>query len=206
MSNGYVAILEDYGLSHGEFDAIIQETEPGNGGRILVPWYVGERTPDLPHATPVYFGFESDDSSVQVMCRAVLEGHVLNLWNGFSKMPVDPAEIRLTGGLAESPSWCQMIADVFGAEAVPVMGEGAAMGAAIHAAWVWSKETGSCSSLGEIAGSFVLLDEGKRKRPDPVHADAYRVVRRLFKAVSERARGLECEDPLELRAELLSLG
>jgi xylulokinase len=205
MSNGYVALLEQYGLSHTEFDEIIGQTEPGNCGRVLVPWYGGERTPDLPDATPVYFGFGPGDFNARVLCRAVLEGHVLNLWNGFSRMPVEPVEIRLTGGLAGSPSWCQMIADVFGADAVPVRGEGAALGAAVHAAWVWSKESGASSSMEEIAEPFVVVEEEKRRRPDPAHAEVYGIVRRLFRAVSERARGLECEDPFALRAELLSL-
>jgi len=98
-----------------------------------------------------------------------------------------------------------MIADVFGAETVPVKGEGAALGAAIHAAWVWSKESGSGLSLGEIAEPFVAPEEKERKKPSPEHAEVYGVVRRLFRAVSERARGLECEDPFALRTELLRL-
>jgi xylulokinase len=140
MANGYDALRSQYDLSHEEFDTVVENTPLGNRGRILLPWYMGERTPDVPLAAPLYFGFQVSDFEPPLLCRAALEGHVLNLFDGFARMPVTPREIRLTGGLARSASWSQTIADVFQAETVPVEGEGAALGAAIHAAWVWEKE------------------------------------------------------------------
>jgi xylulokinase len=205
MANGYNAVLETFGLTHEEFDAAVQEAPPGNEGRVLVPWYEGERTPDLPLAAPLYFGFGVSDFEPRALCRGVLEGHVLNLYEGFTRMPVTPSEIRLTGGLANSPSWCQTIADVFEAETVPVRGEGAALGAAIHAAWVWYRETGDERPLAEVAGTFVVLDEGRRKRPDPRHRAAYGLLKRIYRALACRARGLEGEDPFALRRDLLAL-
>ncbi len=133
MSNGYNHVLKQFGLTHQEFNHVVQKTNAGNSGRLLLPWYVGERTPDLPAASPVYFGFGLDDFTKEILCRAVLEGHVLNLYDGFRRMPVKPREIRLTGGLSKSEAWCQAIADFFEAEAVPVEGEGAALGASHHA-------------------------------------------------------------------------
>ncbi len=135
----------------------------------------------------------------------MLEGHVLNLYEGFTRMPVTPREIRLTGGLANSPSWCRTIADVFDAETVPVRGEGAALGAAIHAAWVWYREAGRERLLAEVAGPFVVLDETRRTRPDPLAQPTYRLLKRVFRALSLRARGLEGEDPFILRRDLLAL-
>lgn len=205
MSNGYNALLERFGLSHDEFDAMVQAAPPGNDGRLLIPWYDGERTPDLPHAAPLYFGFGLSDFEPRVLCRAVLEGHVLNLYEGFTRMPVRPREIRLTGGLSSLPSWCQVIADVFAAETVPVRGEGAAMGAAIHAAWVWYREAGRERPLAELAEPLVVPDEERRCRPDPEYGETYDLLRRLYAAFSRRARGLAAADPFELRRDLLSL-
>jgi xylulokinase len=206
MANGYNAVLERYGLSHEEFDVIVKRTPPGNGGRVLIPWYEGERTPDLPLAAPLYFGFGLSDFVPEILCRAVLEGHVLNLYEGFTRMPVKPREIRLTGGLASSPSWCRTIADIFEAETVPVHGEGAALGAAIHAAWVWYREAGRERTLAELAEPFVLLDEARRQRPDPERWPIHRALKRLFRALSRRVRGLEGEDPFELRRALTTDG
>ena len=205
MANGYNTVLEEFRLSYEEFDDLVQRTPPGNRGRVLVPWYDGERTPDLPLAAPLYFGFALSEFEPETLCRAVLEGHVLNLYDGFTRMPVVPREIRLTGGLSSSASWCQTIADIFEAETVPVQGEGAALGAAIHAAWVWYREAGDERPLARVAAPFVVLDEARRKRPEPEHRSAYGLLKRLFQALSRRARGLDGEDPFELRRDLVML-
>ena len=76
-------------------------------------------------------GFGVDDFTKEILSRAVLEGQILNLYDGFRKMPVKPKEIRLTGGLAQSEVWCQTIADVFETETVPVEGEGGCIGSCI---------------------------------------------------------------------------
>jgi xylulokinase len=203
MANGYDSLLHQFGLSHEEFDGLVGRTAPGSGGRIIVPWYEGERTPDVPLATPAYFGFvEFGDFAAETLCRAVLEGHVLNLHHGCTRLPVSPREIRLTGGLSASPSWRQAIADVFGADAVPVRGEGAALGAAIHAAWIWQRERGAPTPLPEIAAPFVTLDEACRARPVPQHQRTYELVRRLYAALVARLRGTSGEDPFALRTQL----
>ena len=205
LANGYNHLLEKYNLSHDDFNKIIQKTRAGNSGRMLIPWYTGERTPDLPQAAPVYFGFALDDFNKEILCRAVLEGHVLNLYNGFQRMPVEPKEVRLTGGLSKSEAWSQMIADVFEAEVAPVVGEGAALGAALHAAWVWFKESGESYSIKEIVDPFVTLDESKRKKPIQANIEVYKIQKQLFHALSRRLQGQEGEDPFSLRTDLSTI-
>jgi xylulokinase len=133
----------------------------------------------------------------------MVEGHVLNLYEGFTRLPVSPTEIRLTGGLSNSPAWCQTIADVFGTDAVPVRGEGAALGAAIHAAWVWEREEGTGRTLAEVSTPFVILEEAARRRPNPDDGRRYGMLRRLFRSLSRRIRGMEAEDPFDLRLEMI---
>jgi xylulokinase len=210
MANGYDALREEFELSHGEFEAFAGQAPVGNEGRLLLPWYEGERTPDLPLAAPLYFGFGMGEFEPRYLARAVLEGHVLNLFDGFERMPVMPREIRVTGGLSRSHAWCQVLADVFQAETVPVRGEGAALGAAVHAAWVWKKETGrslgagaDMAALKELARRFVALHEEGRARPDPEDRSRVLLLRRLFRALSRRAQGQEAEDPFHLRQNLL---
>ena len=204
MANGYDTLLGQFGLSHAAFDQLVQRTPPGNRGRVLIPWYVGERTPDLPHAAPLYFGFELADFGPEALARAVLEGHVLNLYDGFARIPMVAREIRLTGGLSKAPSWCQAVADIFDVDVVPVEGEGAALGAAIHAAWVWYREVGDPRTLDQVAHSFVVLDETRRSRPDPSRQPVYRHLKRLYRALGRRVRGLDGEDPFEVRRMLLA--
>ncbi len=105
LANGYNEILKLYNLSHQDFTEIIRKSPVGNNGRMIAPWYVGERTPDVPNGTPVYFGFALNDlNQKEVVCRGVLEGHLFNLYDGFKRMPVNPSEIRLTGGISRSGS------------------------------------------------------------------------------------------------------
>ncbi len=205
LANGYNQILTQYGLTHEKFNQIVLETKPGNSGKLLIPWYSGERTPDLPHAAPVYFGFGLEDFTKEILCRAVLEGHVLSLYDGFRRMSLDTEEIRLTGGLSQSQTWCQTIANVFEAETVPVEGEGAALGAALHASWVWLKENGKPHSIQNVVAPFVVLDEKRRKKPETEHIAVYRAMKQLFHALSLRLRGQNGENPFSLRIDLTSL-
>ena len=61
MANGYNDFLSTNSLSHTQFDELISITPPGNQGKLLIPWFDGERTPDIPLATPLYFGFRTGD-------------------------------------------------------------------------------------------------------------------------------------------------
>ncbi len=202
LANGYEALLEQHDLDHEGFGRLIEKTLPGNAGRLLLPWYTGERTPDLPLAAPLYFGFALSDFRPEILARAVLEGHVLNLYEGFRRLPVEPDEIRLTGGLARSDTWCQAIADIFATEAVPLEGEGAALGAALHAAWVWMKENGESIPLEELTAPFVIKNEARRKRPRERSRTACALQRRLFHALAQRAQGKPGEDPFVLQERL----
>ena len=204
LANGYNALLKHFALSHDDFNAIVAQSKPGHQGRLLIPWYVGERTPDVPIGSPVYFGFDIADFTRENLCRAVLEGHILNLYDGFRKMPIQAKEIRLTGGLAQSPAWCQTIADIFEAETVPVEGEGAALGAALHAAWVYRKEAGEKIGLTDLVKPYVIMREEKRCRPNREHVALHRVQKEAYRALSERVRGKRSDqDPFALRETLI---
>lgn len=194
LANGYEAILKQYKLSHDKFEKIIKETKPGNGGRILIPWYEGETTPDLPEAAPIYFGFELNDFTREKLCRAVLEGHIMNLYEGFLKLPVKPKEIHLTGGLSKSEVWRNTIANIFNCEVVPVLGEGAALGAALHAGWSFFKD----KDIKEIVDPFIIFDENSRVKPDPSVVEIYSEFKNLYLSVSKNIRGLKGSNPFIL--------
>ena len=203
LANGYDEVLRLFNLSHDDFVTIINQTCPGNKGRLLIPWFIGERTPDLPLAAPVYVGFQLADFNAEILSRAVLEGHILSFYDGFTRMGMNPAEIRLTGGLSKSEAWRQCIADIFATEVVPVEGEGAAMGAALHAAWVWTNEETQGESLSGIVSDFVRVDEKRRAKPDPQAVKIYERQKRLYKSISSPFKTNEKGSPFELRSELL---
>ncbi|MCX6130087.1 MAG: FGGY family carbohydrate kinase, partial [Proteobacteria bacterium] len=100
LANGYNQFLEQQQLSHEDFEELIKHSPAGNQGRVLIPWFAGERTPNLPHASPVFFGFGLADFTQAFLARALLEGHVLNLYEASLSLPIKPNVIHLTGGLA----------------------------------------------------------------------------------------------------------
>lgn len=205
LANGYNDILKIYGISHAEFSDIVKLSPVGNNGRLIVPWYQGERTPDVPLGAPTYFGFGlADLTKKEAVCRGVLEGHLLNLYDGFKRMPVKPSEIRLTGGISRSVAWREAIANMFNAETVAVEGEGAAMGAALHALWVHENERGRAVSLAEVVAPYVKLDESTRVKPNAQDAATYQTLSREFSALSARLRNhATTDDPFRLRKELV---
>lgn len=204
MANAYNRMRDQFSLSHEAFTQIVRKTTPGNGGRLILPWYEGERTPDVPNAAPLYFGFDLDEFTKEYLCRGVLEGHVLNLYEGVRRLPLQVREIRLTGGLSRSAAWCQTIADIFEAEAVPVEGEGAALGAALHAAWVWGRENGVPRQIDDVINPFIRLDESRRCRPVPEHVAVHRKQKEVFRALSARVRGKLGGDPFVLHYRFMN--
>jgi xylulokinase len=86
-----------------------------------------------------------------------------------------------------------------------VEGEGAALGAALHAAWVWFKENGKPHSIQDVVSPFVVLNEKRRKKPETEHLPVYRVMKQLFHALSLRLRGQKGDDPFSLKMELSTL-
>ena len=203
MAGGYNTFLKENGLSHSNFNELLSFTRTGNEGKFIVPWFDGERTPDLPNAAPIYFGFGIDELSKEFIARGLIEGHVMNLYQGFKKMPVNPEFIHLTGGLARSESWVQMIADVFECTAVPISGEGAALGAAIHAAWVCENEAGNHTKIHDLAMPFIDYDEKMRRTPNEKNARLYKKLLPVFESVCNRFRGIKSEDPFLLNKQFM---
>ncbi|MHA1611679.1 MAG: xylulokinase [Promethearchaeota archaeon] len=197
MANGYDDLLRHFSLSHSEFDQLISQTPIGNDGRILIPWYEGERTPDLPHAKPIYFGFKISDFNPIRLARAVLEGHIMNLYSGFQKLPIKPTEIRLTGGLAKSSSWQFAISNIFNTPTVYLEGEGAAFGAALHALWSHDKTF----EIQEITRNFISFDQSTRIQPDPDAVSQYKKVFEVYQSLARRMIVSQGASPFDLSAK-----
>ena len=172
-----------FGWDHAAMDRAVASAPAGAGGLFLLPYLEGERTPSLPDASGVLFGLNGSTLNSGHLARAAMEGVTLGLNYGLMrlrKLGVTPSEIRLTGGGAKSPVWRQIMADIFG---VPVVGiaadEGAALGAALQAAWTWQNENGARTTLASLCARAVSLDESTRCRPDRKALVRYRAIQHL---------------------------
>jgi xylulokinase len=158
-----------FGWDHAQLDAAVSSTPPGAGGLIFLPYLNGERTPNLPRGRGVLYGLTPANMQPAFVARAVMEGVTLGLaysLNRFRGLGVRPAEIRLTGGGSRSRAWRQICADVFN---LPVFAletsEGAALGAAIQAAWTDHAVHGKAGSLRELTERLVRPDPATRAEP-----------------------------------------
>jgi xylulokinase len=98
-----------------------------------------------------------------------VEGVTLGLAYGlrrFKDLEIVPAEIRLTGGGSKSAVWRQIATDVLGVPTVALkVTEGAALGAAIHAAWTYCQVKGKPISLEKLVDDLVLVEKKTRVEP-----------------------------------------
>lgn len=170
-------VRERFNLSHEALAQAVASIPAGNDGLLLIPFFEGERTPNSPNGTGVYFGLREQTFTIPHFARAAMEGTTLGLnygLNRFRGLGITPQEIRATGGGAKSAIWRQIMADVFNAEVVcTVSEEGAAVGAAIQAIWAFHKQQNTPSKIEDLCDRYLALDESTRAKPNAENAALY---------------------------------
>jgi xylulokinase len=138
FTNGSLArekVMKTCEVSMQFFDhGALEQTEPGNQGKLMLPYFSAESTPLVLSPATVY-NFDPAQASAAELCRCILESQACTMrlhsaWTGkgFS-------HIRLTGGASKSIGFRQILADVFQAEIQTVtVSNSAGLGAAIRAA------------------------------------------------------------------------
>ena len=167
-----------FGWSLADLERAAAGVPAGSDGLTLLPYLDGERTPNLPRGTGVYFGLDRRTLAQGHLARAAIEGTTLGMNYGLrrlSALGIRPREIRLTGGGARSPLWRQVAADIFGVPVVAMaQDESAALGGALQAAWCDSPGRGSGPALAALCARSVSVDESTRCAPDRKRAALYR--------------------------------
>jgi D-xylulose kinase len=133
------AIAGLLGVNHDELAELALAAEPGAGGAVLVPYFEGERTPNLPDATATLAGLTLASTTRPNLARAAIEGMLCGLAAGVSavaELGVEAKRILLIGGAAANPAVQTIAGQVFPVPVqVPKPGEYVADGAARQAAW-----------------------------------------------------------------------
>ena len=128
------------GVSLAELGELALSAPEGADGLTLVPYFEGERTPNLPDATGSLHGLTLSNYKPANLARAAIEGVVGSLADGLSALQaqgVEAQRIILVVGGAQSESVQQVAASAFGLPVfVPKPGEYVADGAARQAAGV----------------------------------------------------------------------
>lgn len=127
-------------VDHTELSRLALAAEPGASGLTLVPYFEGERTPNLPDATAALTGMTLASTTRENLARAAVEGMLSGLGAGLQALRALDVPLRravLIGGGAQSQAVREIAPAVFGIPVeVPAPGEYVALGAARQAASV----------------------------------------------------------------------
>lgn len=126
------------GVDHEELSRLALAAEPGAGGLALLPYFEGERTPNLPEATATLSGMTLTSTTRENLARAAVEGMLRGLGAGVGALRELGVPLRraiLVGGAAQSEAVRTIAPDILDLPVhTPEPGEYVALGAARQAA------------------------------------------------------------------------
>jgi xylulokinase len=165
------------GIDTPHFDATLAEVEAGSDGLIMLPFFTGERTPNLPKASASLLGLTAHNCTRGHMLRATVEGATYAMRFGLdelTRLGIEASEIVLTGGGSKSPAWRQIVADIC---QLPVtllaQDEGASFGAALQALWVLQRQSNKSIGIETVTGEHLAGRPDACRKPDAVNTRRY---------------------------------
>ena len=173
-----------------DFESQIARAARGAGGILTLPFFNGERTPNLPNAKGCIVNLDAQNARSENLLRSAVEGVTFALRFGIdelSRLGIGTSEIVLTGGGVKSATWRQLVADICDTPVIVLEPEeGAAFGAALQAMALL--ESGSGHSLEALVRDHLVRDEARCCEPQSTavafYAEAYHDYQRAVRAVS----------------------
>lgn len=160
------------GFDVREFDGRAEKAPIGSEGLMMLPFFNGERVPDLPEGKGILFGMTPDNVKAENIARATLEGVTFEFLLGleaFRENGIAVDSIILTGGGSKSPFWRQLVADMSGCPVrVPVSSEAAALGSALQGIWLMKG-----GEIADVVSENIAFDDSKSALPDKGNHEKY---------------------------------
>ncbi len=159
-----------------------ETAKPGAGGVIFLPYLDGDYTPNNdPNARGCFVGMGTSTTKADLL-RATLEGvafSILDNINLIRELGGNLDEIVLSGGIAKSSLWLQIIADVTGCTvSLPEETEGTAFGGALVAGF----GVGIYESIETAVKQTVKIRRGVCL-PDPKNHELYKEMFGIYKSL-----------------------
>ena len=168
---------------YGILDDYAAKVEPGSEGLLFFPYMMGERTFGTAYARGVFFGM-SLRSNKGAISRAIMEGVTFELRRALEAIQAAGnrvAEVRTTGGGAQSALWSQIKADIYQKPVVTFqVFEGSVLGAAILAG------VGAGAYPDERSGAEQTIHLGPTFQPDDSAKARYDYLFDMFKDMHDR--------------------
>ncbi|MCJ8338243.1 MAG: xylulokinase [Pseudomonadales bacterium] len=184
LTNVTASVQKLMNVSHSELDELLANTSIGAGGLMMLPFFNGERTPDLPQAKGSLLGIDEQNLNAGNLCRAAVEGVSLGLKYGYHLLQqngLSAQQIRLIGGGSNSPQWLKMIADMLNVPVVvPAENEAAALGAALQAQWSYQTNNNNHSELADICDNGVKFSKSSITEPNIENVERYQELFNLY--------------------------
>ena len=131
-------------MDFDELDRLALSAPAGAEGLTLVPYFDGERSPNLPGAAGALHGITTRNLNAANVARAAVEGLLSSMAYCIEKISaqgVDVQRIILVGGGARSEAVRRIAPAIWAAPVhVPTPAEYVALGAARQAAWTLSRQ------------------------------------------------------------------
>ena len=173
------------------FEEQVSLAPRGSNGVITVPFFNGERTPNLPNAKGCVIGLDSKNTRPENLLRSAVEGATFALRFGIdelSQLGVETEEIVLIGGGANSNSWRQIVADICNTPvSVLKNSEGAAFGAALQAGGILEEDRTDFSAM---VKQHMDLDRARSCEPQSSAASFYADIYDDYQGAVEKVSAL----------------
>lgn len=183
FQNGGLArerVRDAHGLDWDGFARALRGTPPGNGGRMMLPWFEPEITPAVFATGARRFGLAPEDAAGNV--RAVIEAQMLAMARHAAWMGDRLAAIHATGGGAANDEILQVMADVHAADVFRVeAGNAAALGGALRALHGAALAAGAPMDWPDVVAG-IAAPAAPVARPDPGRVAIYRALRPVHAA------------------------
>ena len=169
--------------THELVSELVEEAPAGSEGLIFLSYLTGERAPHWnSEVKGVFFGLTLQHERKHLV-RAVMEGVMFQMYavqRTLEEVTGEPAEVRATGGFANSPVWRQIMADVFRREiSFPNSYESSCWGAALLS----MKALDAIDSL-DVANEMTRIPT--KHQPEEEAAATYKDLMEIFTRLYER--------------------
>lgn len=138
------AVARMLNVDFAEFDGLALSASPGAEGLTLVPYFEGERSPNLPEAAGALHGVTTRNLVPANVARAAVEGLLASMAYCLEKISAQGVDVRrliLVGGAMRSEAVRRIAPAVWGRPVdVPEPAEYVALGAARQAAWTLTQQ------------------------------------------------------------------
>jgi xylulokinase len=159
------AVCKEYDLDWDQFTRALKETQPGNNGALMLPYFDPEIVPKVP--TPHVVRHQLDVNDAAANARAVIEAQALSSKIHARWMGIDISSLYVTGGASANSDILRVYADVHNC---PVhrfeTTNSAALGAALRAAHAEQKRAGNEQSWKAVVEEFTQPVTGSTIEPD----------------------------------------